>query len=398
MLGGCYASVTIVQLQYLNFNRASGAAVLWILCLCLCLFLLVAQIMRIGYTNALVQFDISSYMGNLTAVVPLDGKNDEISYWEEVIGLHLRQPQGWILDVLSGKTPFPEFLNDYLVVDAEATEIKVLDVGCGPFGTIQNSVFNGRNICVTGLDPLAEDYSELLARSGLRSPLATVVAGVAETINRLFDGSSFDFVNADNSLDHCYDPRLSITNIINVLKPGRFARIKVFVNEGEYTGYSGFHQWNFDALADKIVIWNRSEIFFLDDVVEGLPYSFKKIKELTGEGVYREALEIVIYRPMPSEPYSYNLPNKIDVTFFPMLSAFMITPLDLIEDKANIFIHINCDSGDVIPMSYPVQAGNKRFCISLPGLTYSSIRIGQFTKSNNKFINLWVHEFFVAKR
>lgn len=87
----------------------------------------------------------------------------------------------------------------------------VLDIGCGPRGSLEWASMAGRRV---GLDPLAEAYMEL----GARDHAMEYVAAPAEAIP--FEDGHFDIITSFNSLDHVDDLGRSIGEIKRVLKPG----------------------------------------------------------------------------------------------------------------------------------------------------------------------------------
>ena len=88
---------------------------------------------------------------------------------------------------------------------------KILDIGCGPRGSLEWASGAAERI---GLDPLADKYVRL--NEGLQK--MSYVQGNAEAIP--FQEAYFDVVSSFNSLDHVDDPEQSLREIERVLKPG----------------------------------------------------------------------------------------------------------------------------------------------------------------------------------
>jgi SAM-dependent methyltransferase len=87
----------------------------------------------------------------------------------------------------------------------------ILDVGCGPRGSLEWADDARERI---GLDPLARRYRRLRSdRHRMR-----YVAARAEAIP--FEDRRFDVVTALNSLDHVEDPRAVAEEMVRVLAPG----------------------------------------------------------------------------------------------------------------------------------------------------------------------------------
>ena len=87
----------------------------------------------------------------------------------------------------------------------------VLDVGCGPMGSLEWADMAARRV---GLDPLAEQYRAL----GGRDHKMEYISGFSEEMP--FPNSSFDVVSSLNNLDHVSDVGQSVSEILRVTKSG----------------------------------------------------------------------------------------------------------------------------------------------------------------------------------
>jgi ubiquinone/menaquinone biosynthesis C-methylase UbiE len=90
---------------------------------------------------------------------------------------------------------------------------KILDIGCGPRGSLEWAPLARRRI---GLDPLAESYRRL----GTDRHSMEYVAGGAEQIP--FPDACFDVVCSLNSLDHVDDLDKVVAEIIRVVASGGY--------------------------------------------------------------------------------------------------------------------------------------------------------------------------------
>jgi SAM-dependent methyltransferase len=98
---------------------------------------------------------------------------------------------------------------------------RVLDVGCGPRGTLEWADGACERI---GLDPLVPDYADL----GIDRHAMSYVAAGAESIP-LPDGH-FDIVTTFNALDHVDDVDAAIAELTRVAAPGALLLLLVEVN------------------------------------------------------------------------------------------------------------------------------------------------------------------------
>lgn len=90
------------------------------------------------------------------------------------------------------------------------TDKKVMDMGCGPRGSLEWATTAAE--CI-GLDPLAEKYLTM----GANKHRMKYVAAGAENIP--FEDNYFDIIASFNSLDHVDDLDKSIEELTRVLKP-----------------------------------------------------------------------------------------------------------------------------------------------------------------------------------
>ena len=88
---------------------------------------------------------------------------------------------------------------------------RVIDIGCGPRGSLE--WLEDATLRV-GIDPLMPDYIRL----GVTEHAAEYVAAAAEQLP--FSSASFDIVTSINSLDHVDDLNLALDEIARILVPG----------------------------------------------------------------------------------------------------------------------------------------------------------------------------------
>jgi SAM-dependent methyltransferase len=178
------------------------------------------------------------------------------------------------------------------IESAQPGVIQALDIGCGPL-TVLGNIWSGGRLEVTGIDPLAYRYSELLLGLGIERPFASL-SGYAEELDQHFPEERFDLVFSHNALDHCRDPAAVIRQALRVCRSGGALHFVVFPNEGEHARYSGLHQWNFDLHGNAVVIWNRCGSTRLDEILEGVPYT-ARLRRIDWPD-YPFQIETIIYK------------------------------------------------------------------------------------------------------
>lgn len=179
----------------------------------------------------------------------------EEKYWETYIA---QQGGGaWGADFVERTNPIQPLqahVAAHIAAPGGAT-VKILDVGAGPL-TVLGKTWVGRNVEITAVDPLANDYHRLLRRHGVRPPVPTQYCE-AEKLAARFGRDVFDLVYSRNALDHSYNPLEALRQMVAVCKPGGVALLEHLINEGETEKYYGLHQWNFCCQEQRFVIWNR---------------------------------------------------------------------------------------------------------------------------------------------
>lgn len=128
------------------------------------------------------------------------------------------------------------FFTEYFGFTKEAYKAKkVMDIGCGPRGSLEWADVATERI---GLDTLADKY---LRMEGKNHKMKYVKAG-SESIP--FDDNYFDFVSSFNSLDHVDSLELSIKEIIRVVKPGGYFLLIADIHSYPTICEPSAFQWN----------------------------------------------------------------------------------------------------------------------------------------------------------
>ena len=162
----------------------------------------------------------------------------EIAFWERWCAT---QGEQWHTDFMFRVNPDNKIQDKYCPFVDENS--KILDVGSGVY-TILGRNFKGKRLDIVCTDPLADEYKKLKLKYNLPE-IDTILKVSAESLAIKKFIEKFDFVHAQNCLDHSFNPVLAITNMLKVCKPGGYVYTHHEINEGKNENYKGLHQWNF---------------------------------------------------------------------------------------------------------------------------------------------------------
>lgn len=180
----------------------------------------------------------------------------EVLYWRRwLAGRGGKLPELY-QNQLDPRAPLSDFHRRF-VDQLPQTKIRILDVGAGPMTGV-GKVHPSKEIEITATDVLAGEYARALGACGITPPVPTIYAD-AENLAALFAENSFDYVTANNSIDHCRNPLRAMTEMIRVAKPGCYVSVRHRENEARRTNYLGLHEWNFSLRGQTPVLWRRGE-------------------------------------------------------------------------------------------------------------------------------------------
>ena len=170
------------------------------------------------------------------------------------------------------------FFTEYFGIPEDFYQgINVLDIGCGPRGSLEWAEKAAQR---TGLDPLAEKYLKLHKSSHRMQ----YVKGGSESIP--FDSDHFDVVSSFNSLDHVEDVRQSLQEIVRVLKPGGLFLLIVDIHTKPTITEPSAFSWEimdqvrpyFDVLTEQHYEGHR----LYKSIRQGIPYDHDNPKKRYG--------------------------------------------------------------------------------------------------------------------
>jgi hypothetical protein len=192
---------------------------------------------------------------------------EELQFWE---GALMNEGRKWDQNEYRERTdPNLELQEELkaLIPAPLPSVVRILDVGAGPL-TRLGKKWQGRDLQIIAVDPLAEEYNALMARIALR-PVVPVTFAHGEKLTERFPPDSFDLAYASNALDHSYDPLLVITQMLAVVKPLHYVYLWHSANEGRFQCYAGLHQWNFDIRGGEFVVDNGRQTQSVVSALQG---------------------------------------------------------------------------------------------------------------------------------
>jgi SAM-dependent methyltransferase len=163
----------------------------------------------------------------------------ELTYWD---GWLRSRGYQWPTDFIERLDP-DSTLQQHIGQFLSSHNPRIVDVGAGPL-TFLGKRWNGRPLQIVPVDPLAEQYADLLKEAGIQAPVPTTHAE-AEKLSQQFGHDVFDLAYARNCLDHSYDPIESVRQMVTVTKPGGYVLLEHRLTEGFHVHYHGLHQWDF---------------------------------------------------------------------------------------------------------------------------------------------------------
>lgn len=151
-------------------------------------------------------------------------------------------------------------ISDYhcqFIDDIPGPVVRILEVGAGPL-TLLGKRHATKRLEIIPTDLLADDYARMLAVREVVPPVRTVFANAQELVSQ-FGENTFDYVTANNCIDHCADPVRALTQMLAVVKSGGWVSLRHRENEGVRHRHRGLHQWSFGLEAGNPVLFNRSK-------------------------------------------------------------------------------------------------------------------------------------------
>jgi SAM-dependent methyltransferase len=192
---------------------------------------------------------------------------EEVEYWQ-----HWLSTEGgkWAEEYRDRFDPSSEVADQALrgiLKSLPQERVSILDVGAGPVTTVGYR-FPGKELSISAVDPLADEYDRLMAREGVRPPVRTEQAEGERLVER-FGRDRYDIAYSRNALDHAVDPVLIIENMLGVVRREGYVVLRHVRNEAVNQAYIQLHQWNFDERDGRFLIWRPGHESDLTEALAG---------------------------------------------------------------------------------------------------------------------------------
>lgn len=172
-----------------------------------------------------------------------DQINNEVAFWRVFCETRGREWPDDFKTRIDATQELQPYLQEMLDPSRPPEVISILDVGAGPM-TYLGKCWRGTRLNIVAVDPLADQYPQILTAAGISVPIPTI-AGQAEELSAQFRPGQFDLVYARNCIDHSVDPVRAIGEMLTVARAGGYLYLEHKVREGQIEGYEGLHQWDF---------------------------------------------------------------------------------------------------------------------------------------------------------
>jgi SAM-dependent methyltransferase len=211
-------------------------------------------------------------------VSPPEKEVSEMSFWRSRARAEKLGVDG--VAVLQNAHYERAFTSHFELPGEEFTGKRVLDIGCGPRGSLEWAHDARERV---GLDPLVDQYREF----GIDTHAMTYVGSGAEHIP--FDDGHFDIVCALNSLDHVEDLDATIHEISRVTADGGLVLLTVEVRHKPTAAEPHWLDWDIgDRFPECAVEWSaRNGVRWDHDLFRSIDHD---VDYRSGRGILRARL------------------------------------------------------------------------------------------------------------
>lgn len=194
------------------------------------------------------------------------GMSQELAWWRRYLaGEGLDWPDDFRFR-FDPDSPLQPHVDRVLPAPQDGAMARILDCAAGPATTL-GKVRHGQRLAIVAIDALADYYQALLTELGLVPPVATR-RGEVERLDEQVAADSFDLVYMRFALDHCYDPRLALRQMVRATRPGGTVMIEHY-RDATQQEFQGLRQWELRPEPGDLVIANPNHSVRVSEAIPG---------------------------------------------------------------------------------------------------------------------------------
>ncbi len=192
------------------------------------------------------------------------GIDRELAWWRRYLGgAGLDWPDEFRFR-FNPDSPLQPHIDRLLPAPRTGATVRILDCAAGPATTL-GKTRHGERLEIVAIDALADHYHALLTELGLMPPVPTQ-RGEVERLDEQIAADTFDLVYMRFALDHCYDPRLALRQMVRAARPGGTVMIEHYRDTTQQE-FEGLRQWELRPERGDLVIANPRHSFRVSEVV-----------------------------------------------------------------------------------------------------------------------------------
>ena len=195
------------------------------------------------------------------------GISQELAWWRRYLaGKGLDWPEEFQFR-FDADSPLQPHIDRVLPASRFGGPVRILDCAAGP-ATALGKTRHGKRLEIVAIDALADHYQALLTQLGLVPPVPTRI-GEVERLDEQIAADSFDLVYMRFALDHCYDPRLALLQMVRAARPGGTVMIEHY-RDATQQEFAGLRQWELRPEPGDLVIANPAHSFRVSETIPGV--------------------------------------------------------------------------------------------------------------------------------
>jgi|Laugresbdmm110dd_1035094.scaffolds.fasta_scaffold05297_3 SAM-dependent methyltransferase len=193
-----------------------------------------------------------------------DGLEDELNFWNNWVKNRGGEFSKDFEFRVNPASQVEGLLKRIFDMQNPSNQSKILDVGAGPL-TCLGKYYGDLKLNISAVDALAPLYDKLSWGNINREPITMQCK--TEELDQLYAPFTFDYVYAQNTLDHHFDAPLAFKQMIHVAKRGGIIATSHHENEASHGRWTGLHGWNFFIFKNDLKIANYEKIVSLKELI-----------------------------------------------------------------------------------------------------------------------------------